>query len=125
MSDKYDDIKAWSAKKAFLLYSCPPATDGDRLFVPATAYYPPNGRKQAGGMYASPDKAILARELIEKHGVKFELELLRTQEVSLTAEYADDSCAPLVLEIAPNNEAIFEVFDEVITKAYERATSHD
>ena len=74
------------------------------MSIPFTEYVLPNGEKRPLNMPAEDSVEAIAKDLIS-NGAKFEIEVLRTGEVSMTCEIEDveDEDCVLAWEIVPNN----------------------
>lgn len=81
-----------------------------RAEVEFTEYVLPNGRKRSRAIRVDGEVTRCWAELLFERGVRFEMEVLRTGEASLTAEADDDEGETVVLacQLVPNDAAAVE-----------------
>src|SRR5574337_234762 len=89
---------------------------GAPVSIPFTQYLRPNGETRDESIERSPEIEKLAFEAYEK-GVRYEAEILRTGEVSLTAMFNGDEVAH---ELVPNGPAVVDAVDRLVKTTTER-----
>ena len=80
------------------------------VMIPFTEYRLPNGAQHNTGVECSADVEELAQHCITR-GVRFEVEILTTGEVSLAAEGDDDTYA---MEVVPNGPGVREAVERLV-----------
>ena len=87
--------------------------------IPFTQFIRPYGRKLHISILRPDEIAEQASELVANQ-IKFEIEELRTGEVSMTAEdYRPGAEEPtLAIEVVPNGPEVVNAVDRLITRAY-------
>jgi hypothetical protein len=105
----------------------PDVTAGTRG-VPFSQYLLPDGRRRSVWIERSVEVESLARELVER-GVHFDVEALRTGDVSLTAELDEDDervlrlgTPVLAIETCANGPAVPDAVDRLVRTAHARLT---
>lgn len=86
------------------------------MSIPFTQYLRPNGEPRDESIERSAEIEKLALEAYEK-GVRYEAEVLRTGEVSLTAMLDGDAVAH---EVVPNGPAVLDAVDRLVKTTAER-----
>lgn len=86
--------------------------------IPFTQYLMPDGRKASVVIDVENDIAALAADIIS-HGFRFECEVLRTGQVSLTIfdpEEEDD----IDIRVVPNGPEVIEAIDSLVREFHQR-----
>ena len=83
-----------------------------------TQYMLPNGRTKLITIDVDEETGKIAHALKEK-GVRFEIEILTTGVISMTAEMNDDDENLLAIELCPNGPGIKDVVSKLIVTANE------
>jgi len=81
--------------------------------IPFTQYLLPDGRTAHVEIERSPEVEAQAERFLALGG-HFDAEVLRTGEVSFTAEVGDDLCA---IEVTPNGPAVLAAVDRLVATA--------
>ena len=90
--------------------------------VPFTQYLLPYGRKREVWIELCESVGTSAQTLIDR-GCRFECELLRTGQVSLTAEMDDEDgeTAVLAMRVIPNGPGVRAAVESLIAEAFRAA----
>jgi hypothetical protein len=90
-----------------------------------TQYLRPDGRRKEGGFDRPEEIEELAKGL-QARGVYFDAEVLRTGQVSLTAEREDDDGEVdlLAIEVVANGPGIGQAVDRLIREAVRKLESN-
>ncbi len=89
---------------------------GAPVSIPFTQYLRPNGETRNESIERSVEIEKIALEAYEK-GVRYEAEVLRTGEVSLTAMFEGDAVAH---EVVPNGPGVLDAVDRLVKTTAER-----
>jgi hypothetical protein len=82
--------------------------------IPFTQFMMPNGRQVPVTIDRPREIADRAAFLISQ-GCRFEIEMLRTGEISMAVEHGDDTWA---IEIVPNGPEVLPAVDRIVVDAY-------
>ena len=81
-----------------------------------TQYMLPNGRTKLITIDIDEETGKIAR-VLQENGVRFEIEILTTGVISMTAEMNDNDENLLAIELCPNGPGIEDVVTKLITTA--------
>lgn len=88
------------------------------MSIKFTQYLMPDGRKQEVTIERDANVEQMANELIQL-GYKFEIEMLRTGEISMTIEHpSNEDGEPLVIRVIPNGPLVPIMVDDMVFEGY-------
>lgn len=91
-----------------------------RGMIPFVQFVRPMGDVRAGGFQRPPYIGDIAAHLAER-GVRFEAEVLTTDEISLTAEIDRPRALTLLAhEVVPNGPTVPSAVDALVSEAFQR-----
>lgn len=95
-----------------------PAEEPGESDVPFTQFLMPDGRTRKSWIRRTPEIGSVAHDLLSR-GVRFEIEILQTRDVSMTAERddADGEVEVLAHRICENGPELPGVVDELVIAA--------